>query len=289
MSRTKKNLRVEYIKIGMAWVKKVARKAEKKVFGSKGVKGRYGIGKGKGGFKFLQLAKDLEMVKSRLNVEKKFVDEDVLTSSVGQVSGNVNGAYYRDMTPIISQGVGESQRTGNSLKLTGCSIPLQFRGMSNCFGNRKLRISVLKVRTADLQVSPLEVFEKVWDQNPVISNGIRDYNAPRAYRNSKNDGISVIYSKTYMVKAPTIDSGASSLADYEAGHLTCRINLKLNDVLRYDTNNSSLPGGIKYIMVIQCDTGNIDLTTPSTLDIPVKTNDSGLYLWHGTRWWFVDN
>lgn len=273
----------------MAGWKKAAKTAEKKVFGSKGFKGRYGIGKGKGGLKMLQIAKDLEMVKSRLNVEKKFVDADVMTSSVGQCAQNVDGAYYRDMSPIIPQGVGENQRVGNSIKLTGLSIPLQFRGMSNTFGARKLRISVLKVKTADNNVTAIEAFQRVWDQNVVVQNGVRDYNAPRAYRNAKTDGISVIYSRTHYVKAPSIESGSASLDDFECGHLTTRINLKLNDVIRFDSNGSTAPGGTKYILVIQCDVGNIDLTTPSTLDVPVQKEASALFLWHGTRYWFVDN
>ena len=105
-------------------IKKTYMKAKKKAYGEKGVKGRYirpGFTKGMG-----NLIKDVEMIKSRLNVEKKYNDVDVLTHYVGQCFVNTEGAYYQDVTPAISQGVGESQRVGNSLKMTGMTFPLQF-------------------------------------------------------------------------------------------------------------------------------------------------------------------
>ena len=109
----------------MGW-KDTARKAERKVFGKGGAKRRYGIGKGKGGFKLMKLAQDLEMVKNRLNVEKKHKDVDVATGSAGQVYENAEGAAIWDVTPNISQGTDSDERVGNSLKLTGMSFPIQF-------------------------------------------------------------------------------------------------------------------------------------------------------------------
>ena len=75
-----------------------ARYVEKKIFGTGGAKRRYGIGKGKGGFKFAKLAADLEMVKSRLNVEKKHKDVDVVTSSVAQANQDSDGYTLLDVT-----------------------------------------------------------------------------------------------------------------------------------------------------------------------------------------------
>ena len=131
-------------------IKKTYMKAKKKAYGSKGVKGRYirpGFTKGMG-----NLIKDVEMIKSRLNVEKKYNDVDVLTHSVGQVFVATDGAYNQDVTPIISQGVGENQRVGNSLKLTGMTFPIQFSQQTNCLGDRKVRVTLLRARTADMNV-----------------------------------------------------------------------------------------------------------------------------------------
>lgn len=275
----------------MAGIKKYAKKAgkavEKKVFGSKGFKGRYGIGKGKGGFNFMQVAKDLAMVKSRLNVEKKSVDTDVITDIIGQVDGNVDGAFYRDITPQIAQGIQEAQRIGNSIKMTGLHMPIDLHGHGNTLSDRRLRFTVLKVRSADNGVSALEAFNKVWDVNPLT--GVRDFNAPRAYRNSKNDGISVIYSKTRYMKPPALDNGSQGADSIERSRLNHTINVKLNDLLRYDTNASSFPGGFSYILIVQMDAGNRSAVNASSLDVPIGTPNSGANIRVYTRYWFVDN
>ena len=183
----------------MAGFRKKAYKVEQKIFGKGGIKTRYGIGKGKGGFKFAKLAADLEMVKSRLNVEKKEVRSDVVTTNIGQVEANNDGAYIADLTQAINQGIGETQRIGNSLKCTGMSMPIQITQMPGCFLDGKVRMTLLRVKSADNGVTGTEAFEKVWETNPL--SGVRDFNAPRAYRNSKTDGISVVRTMTCYIPA----------------------------------------------------------------------------------------
>ena len=267
----------------MAGFRKKAYKVEQKVFGKGGVKGRYGIGKGKGGFKFAKLAADLEMVKSRLNVEKKEVRSDVITTAIGQVDGNDDGAYVADLTQAINQGIGETQRIGNSLKVTGMSMPIQIQAQNGHYSGMKIRMTLLRVRSADNGTTGTEAFNKVWETNPLT--GVRDYNAPRAYRNSKTDGISVVRTMTCYLKPSEIGNGDlrySSLA-------TKRFSVKLNDVWRYTENSDTLPAGLKYYLVFQCDTGNLNDTTASTLDVANQGVNSGAKLFLAQRTWFVDN
>lgn len=47
---------------------------ERKVFGAGGFKGRYGIGKGRGGIKLARIGADLRKIKDQLNVEKKSIE-----------------------------------------------------------------------------------------------------------------------------------------------------------------------------------------------------------------------
>jgi hypothetical protein len=270
----------------MAWRKK-AYKVEQKIFGKGGVKGRYGIGKGKGGFKFGKLAQDVEMIKNRLNVEKKDIRSDVITDDFGQVTANADGALVVDMTQAVNQGIGETQRIGNSLKVTGMSIPIQLSGQLYCLSGRKVRVTMLKVKSADNGVIGQEAFEKVWELNPL--SGVRDYNAPRAYRNSKTDGISVVRSMTTYLPAPTLDSGSLGADEREVSQKCITMNLKLNDIWRYDTNADIYPGGLKYYLVLQADVGNSTSVTMSGLDVPVKSAQSGINARIYQRTWFVDN
>ena len=273
----------------MGW-KDTARKAERKVFGKGGAKRRYGIGKGKGGLKLMTLAKDLEMIKNRLNVEKKHKELDVNTFTLGQVNGNTNDSAAIDITPIISEGTGHDERVGQSLKLTGMSFPVSFTQQTYCMGDRKVRMTLLRVRASDNGVSGAEALEQVWEVNRLVGNSIRDYNAPRRYRNSKTDGISVLRSKSFYVKGPTLDGADAAIADRERNVLTTRFSVALKDILRFDDGvSATLPNGIKYYLVFQADAGKSSSTTDSTLDVPVTNALTGLTVRLGQRNWWVDN
>lgn len=265
-----------------------ARYVEKKVFGTGGAKRRYGIGKGKGGFKLAKLAADLEMIKSRLNVEKKYKDADIVTSSVGQANANADGRRVWDVTPNIAQGTDGDERIGNSLKLTGMTFPLQFSQQVSCFGDRKIRCTLLKVLSADNGVSGSEAVEDFWDANPLT--GLRDFHAPRAYRNKSTDGIKVLRSVVIHIPAPKTDNATAGTVDNtEVNPKNYRLSLKLQDILRYSDSSATTPDGVRYYLVMQGDAGNYAGSNTTSLDIPVTTNSSGLVARIAQRNWWVDN
>lgn len=262
--------------------KKTYLKAKKKAYGSRGVKGRYyRVGAVQG---LKNLAQDVEMIKSRLNVEKKQKLRDVITQNFGQVNGNADGALAMDVTPVISQGTGGDARVGNSLKLTGLTFPMSLTQMTNNRGDRQIRVTLLRVKAADNGVTASEAFQQVWDTNPLTT--VRDYNAPRAFRNSANDGISVIRSQTYYLKAPSVIQGTGD-TDTERMIKSCRFSVKLQDILRYESGSETYPQGIRYILVFQANAGNSGST--SSLDVPVQNGSTGIALRLGQRSWWVDN
>jgi hypothetical protein len=269
-------------------IKKAYMKGKKKAYGSKGVKGRYirpGFTKG-----MSNLIKDVEMIKGRLNVEKKHKETDVSTFTLGQVNGNVEGSEVKDITPLITGGIDSDERIGRSLKLTGLSFPISFTQQAKCLGDRKVRITLLRVRSADGGVSGQEARDTVWDANPLTT--MRDYDCPRSYRNSKNDGITIVRSMTCYVKGPQLNdatSAGAAIADYERQIKNVRFSVKLEDVLRYGNETDTIPEGIKYYLVFQCNAGNQAGTTTSTKDVAVKTVDSGLEVRLAQRSWWVDN
>lgn len=273
----------------MAW-KKTARQVEKKVFGTGGFKRRYGIGKGKGGIKLSTIAKDLEMVKSRLNVEKKEIREvEITDGTVGQVFNDLNGYWFQDITPTIGQGTGADDRVGNSLKMTGVNLNFQFIGQTYCLTGRKIKIGLYRVRDPSLgpNDASADITTDVFDSNPLT--GLFDYNAAKAYRNSKNDGITCIREKTVYLPKAEVMSGTSSLNSIEKTYKTMNFPVKLNDLLRYEQNNDTLPNGYRYVLLVRADCGNTGAVTSNIQNIPVINVNSGVTFRMGQRWWYVDN
>lgn len=277
----------------MAW-KKTARQVEKKVFGSGGAKRRYGIGKGKGGIKIDAIAKDLMMLKSRLNSEKKEKREvEITTGKVGQVFNDFSGYWYQDITPTLGQGTGADERVGNSLKMTGCNLNFQFIGQDRCVTGRKIKIGLYRVRDPSLGPTDIssDIVTDVFDSNPLT--GLFDYNAAKAYRNSKNDGVACIREKTvYLPKVEIVNySGGSGLADndYEKAYKTLNFPVKLNDLLRYEQDNDNLPNGFRYVIVVRADCGNSGTANSNIQNIPVVADNTGVTFRMGQRWWYVDN
>jgi hypothetical protein len=276
----------------MAW-KKTARQVEKKVFGSGGAKRRYGIGKGKGGIKIDAIAKDLMMIKSRLNVEKKEKREvEITAGTVGQVFNDLNGYWFQDITPSLGQGTGADERVGNSLKMTGCNLNFQFMGQSQTLTGRKIKIGLYRVRDPSLGPSDYssDITTDVLDANPLT--GLLDYNAAKAYRNSKNDGIACIREKTvYIPKVEVLDRSGGNSADYdfEKAYKTLNFPVKLNDLIRYEQDNDNLPNGFRYVILVRADCGNSGTTGSNIQNIPVTFGSSGVTFRMGQRWWYVDN
>ena len=266
--------------------KKTYMKPKKKAFGSRGVTGRYyRVGAVKG---LQNLAKDVEMIKSRLNVEKKYKDVDVSTFTVGQVNANADGIVVFDVTPSISQGTDSDERVGNSLKLTGISMPIQFAQQVKTLGDRKVKLTLIKVVSADNGVSKDATPSYVWDVNPLT--GLRDYNAPRAYRSKKNDGISIIRQMTCSVKGPHLETGDDgAISNREMNVKDLKFNVKLQDVLRYAASGDALPDGVRYYLTVQCDCGNRSGSDTTSVDVPITDNSSGLQIRVAQRNWWVDN
>jgi len=225
---------------------------------------------------------------SRLNVEKKYQDRDVNTGSFGQANGNANGIYMQDVTPVISQGTGSSARVGNSLKLTGMSFPVQFSGQSKTMSARKIKMMLFRVSSANNSVTLTDTINDYFDVNPLT--GIIDYNSPKAYRSHKNDGIKLIRQKVYTLPAPTINmfGNDDEINEVEASGFSTKFNVKLQDIIRYNTNGDSLPDGTKYYMFFLTDRGVVT-TDATTLDIPILAHDTGVRFRLSQRSWWVDN
>jgi len=272
--------------------KKAARQVEKKVFGTGGFKRRYGIGKGKGGIKIDTIAKDLMMIKSRLNVEKKEKKSaEIINASVGQVYNDLNGYWEQDITPIMLQGTSADERVGNSLKMTGVNLNFQLTGQLDCLTGRKLKVGLYRVKNSSLTQNERSagIVEDVFDTNPLT--GLYDVNATKAYRSGKTDGITCVREKTVYLPKLQFLAGTTNYADQESerAYKTFSFPVKLNDLFRYEYNADELPNGFRYVLVVRADCGNSGPTASNIQHLPVHVPNSGVRLRMGQHWWYVDN
>lgn len=275
----------------MGW-KSTGRKVEKKVFGSGGAKRRYGIGKGKGGIKIDAIAKDLMMIKSRLNVEKKEKKSaEILNATVGQVYNDGNGYWEQDITPVMLQGTSADERVGNSLKMTGCNLNFQLTGQLDCLTGRKLKIGLYRVKNSALAQNQRSagIVTDVFDSNPLT--GLFDVNATRGYRSGKTDGITCVREKTVYLPKLQFLAGTTNYADQESerAYKTFGFPVKLNDLFRYEANDDDLPNGFRYVIVVRADCGNSGPTASNIQHLPMVAPNSGVRLRMGQQWWYVDN
>jgi len=261
-------------------IKKTYMKLKKKAFGSKGVRGRYDPTRA-GAKSLLNLYRDIKMIQSRLNVEKKSRTIDVETWRTGQVFASGQGFYSKDVTPNITQGTDSTQRIGNSLKLTGMNFPIQFNSMEQCRSARKLKVMLF--RTTNDAYTPATLIDDYYDPNPI--NGIRDMNSPRKYATTKQNGIKLIRSQIYHLKSPSV----SVAGDTDESCLSVNFAVKLQDVLRYDNSTAIQPDGLRYFIYVFCDAGNADGAVASSLDVPIKTPASGVDVRVAQKYWYVDN
>lgn len=255
----------------------------------------YGISYGRRGLrmkkstpqKLAALATTVAGIAARLNVEKKYVTGSVQTGFVGQTNwsagGDFPGYYFADLTPTIPQGAGESERNGNSLKLTGFHSKFQFRQQPNCHSDRRLRMMLIKT-TSDKTLP--NILTEMYDLNPLT--GIIDYHSNKDYTNNK-DSHKVILTKNFKIRQIQGGPGYSQNPDGKA-IADCQMNLKLQELLRYELNTSDNPNDVKFYLVIFCDTGNISSTGASAnLGVMVPNPESGIELQFHHKWWFVDN
>ena len=261
----------------MAWTKSL-KKTSGKV--STAVKKRYGIGKGRGGFKFTQVAKDLEMIKSRLNVEKNYTQNSAEGLLVGQVNGNVfGGTYAADLgNTFIPQGTGQGQRVGLGCKATGLAVHMNFKGMSSVTNARKLRVEIVRANTDLISASAL--LNEMYEPNPLT--GLIDYYSQRRYQSGSQKQFKVLAKKTFVTK--------DTFGGFGTGVCHGIVPVKLNDLMRFQADGDTQPNDLRYYMFVFCDYGNISSGTAATdPGVLIRTTQTGVEFNWVSRLWYVDN
>lgn len=257
-------------------IKKFVKKTAKKVW--KGVKtatgNRYGRGMKQIVSKGLpQMARDINNLKTLLNVEKK-QKENTYSSICGQVNADSNGAYVVDITPIFSQNVTYTGRTGRSVKLTGATLHWQFQEQTAQLVRMKVKIHIIRIIGNPFTTSPLTEY---FDVNPLTS--LVDYYSDRNPQNFKQF-------KTLATRTLTMYPDQMTTT---GRCITSKIHLKLNHHIKYGNDADGIVDGQIYALVV-CENGNCNFTTASTkTEIPITAPNTGLQVRMYSRFYAVDN
>lgn len=246
---------------------------------------RYGVSYGRRGIRMgahslPKIMKDLKEVKSRLNVEKKFIEGTVTQGTVAQIDGSSSPGYFTSqITPLIFPGTGENQRVGGSIKLTGLHMQYQFQGQPDCYQGRTLKIHIIK--STDSSVT--NVINDLFDTNPLT--GLRDYYSNRNYSNNPSAHKII---KTSYCKIPQKQVLSGTIAGFNAQKHTT-VGMKMQQITRFEGTGTQ-PKDTFYWAVIFCDGGNKSTNINSTNQgVMTPEDNTGLNVQEYFRWWYVDN
>lgn len=258
-------------------VKKYAKKAAS--YAGKQVKKRY---VGKRGFRLTQIAKDVMILKSLVNVEKKFIESNVVRfpdAPLGQVTTlNETGMYAKDITPLPTQGIGQNQRTGNEWKMVSLCLKGQVRQQGNNTTEMKVKIFIIKTNgpTVDVQ-GAIVTGQQFLSVNPISQ--VIDYNSTR----------NVDFFKNYRVmKVINITLPADQTSDVK-GYKDFQYITKLSHHVKMNKDSNTVIANGQIILIAVADSGNTATVTSNLSYIPVATASSGANLSFYTKSYYVDN
>lgn len=277
----------------MGVFKKIARFAKKttkrigKRYGTS--VGRRGIRVTKGGVRKVssdsarigKLAAQMAVVMDKLNSEKKSKELLVQQGFIGQTNANLAGYFISDLTPTWTQGITETTRIGNSLKLTGMHMNIQFQGMIDCYSNRVVKMQLIK--TTDMVSSFTAIIQDMYDVNPLT--GLHDFHSNYDYSDNKRVH-KVLRTKRIFLKSPTtFDTNSRSKITKQM-----TFGLKMAEVLRFENDAATVPNDYRLFVVFFLDTGNSSPSAASTNAGNMNpAASSGVETQYHTKFWYVDN
>jgi len=253
-----------YRKYKKGGIRKVAK------YGAKRVYKRYA----KGGI--ARVVSDVARLKALVNVEKKYIDQGY-DNVVGQCNGNALATTALDITPILTQGVGVNQRTGQSIKLTSMTCYIAVNMQSAQTVPCKIRFEMWKI-IGNPQTSLTNVITECYDANPITT--IVDYLSVRDPN---------FYSDFKRIGSKTITFPGAEYAGNTLRQKTIRFNIKLNHHVRYNGATTTLTDGQMVLMAF-AEAGNVSTTTVSTLPFVYGTGiNTGFNYQLSNRYYYVDN
>jgi len=261
-------------------IKKYMRKTGKKAYSTakKYAKKRY---VSKAGYKYDQIMKDIMVLKSIVNAEKKQFSVNSGTAPLGQTNGLTgDGAYIFDITPTPAQGTGDSNRVGDSIKLHSAVMNLQLKQQANTSHATRCIMEIYQVLGTPQTVA--NVLGQMFKPTPfLVGAPIRDYNA--AYDQDYRQQYRCLFRRKLTVKADQ--------TSVQTTHSTYKFPLrfgKFGQHIKYAENSGTVASG-QIVLIIRCDSGNMG-SAATTISNAVSTGpNSGLVLNRAMEYYYYDN
>jgi hypothetical protein len=273
-------------------VSKILSKGLKKI--KKEANKRYVTKTGKG-LRVAQVLKDVAMLKSMVNAEKKNLQYKSVANSppaIAQVNGNASGHFVMDITPVPNEGSASYQRNGGSIRWTSSYLEFMFNKNVSGGQAQKFLIEIWKVNN--------QPYTSTQIQNGTL---ISDLFQPNEYITTSAGGAVSIYDlvanrdqdtfKNFKrVASKSVYFPMTQVSGMPQTKLV-RLPLKFGHHIKfasYQTGDTNIVTSGQVIMTIRADNGNSSTTTACTnLGVPIQAINTGCtFQWTQTHY-FYDN
>jgi hypothetical protein len=219
------------------------------------------------------VVKDVKMLKSLINVEKKTANKNNYGSviNVAQYSNAsgataTTGAQIIDITPTIAQGITNTTRNGNSIKLTTACFNLQAKQMLNTTNAVSCKYSIVMIPDNSNPSSEADILTQYYENNGFT--GIVD-----SYSNRDSE----FYTKFRVLKSGTFRVSGDTLGSQNnVKQLKCPMKLGFHQ--KYNTDASTVTTKNRILLIVTGDTGSVH-----------GTLQTGLSLQYSINYWYTDN
>lgn len=214
--------------------------------------------------------------------EKKRISYSNTSSplTVGQMNGlNTEGYFCLDLSPTPAGGNGSSNRIGTEISLVSANLRMQFYQMSATYQPVRLKYMVVQVKGGDQAITQGDFMTRMFNTNPF--NGMRDYNSARnaeyftAFR----------VLRTGYCYLPTDPASVSTQTIIKETRLGMKFKKPLS--IKFNPGVNSIAQG-KIFLCILADSGNINATTASTVNVPVKEVNTGVNFNYVMDYYYTD-
>lgn len=263
----------------MGTFKKTYRKARR------AVKQRYFPGKGYSKPSIAKMIDDIKKLQMIVNSEKKNFDVSngsISTARVGQVNQDATGHYDADITPYIPQGITDSSRIGDSIKVKSSVLFLKFKQMASTISRINLIADVYYTARPQSDITN-DVTQLIYRDDPSVS-GAQIISTNSQINQDYRGLFKLIARRKFHVGGDTVSGQNQSYTK----QLNISWNKGFGQHFKYDENTNSTSLG-QIILIIRADRGN-RAGSPNTSTLSGATDtafDTGLFInWNVTHYYY---